>query len=124
MKNLRLLFALVALCAFAAGAPKASAEAKAYDLVNYKGKAPGLTIAFGFASGYAEASTLKVTTAAGKTIKFRMDSPEKMHFVPATGGAGKEVTLQMGTDDDPPEKVEGTYKDGDKSVPFTLTKGK
>jgi hypothetical protein len=121
--NFRILLLLAALCIFRVSAPFAAAEAKAYDLVSYKGKAPGLTIAFGFASGYAQASTLKVTTAAGKAIKFKMDGPENMHFIPAAGGSGKEITLQMGADDAPPDKVEGTYKDGAKTIPFTLTKG-
>lgn len=105
----------------------AHAEPKAYDLVNYQGKAGGVTIAFGVADGYPEASTLKVINAAGgKTTKFRMDGMDTtMKFVPEKGGSAiKSVTVNIDGNDRAPAKVTGSYLADGKSVPFTLAKSK
>jgi len=105
----------------------ARAEPKAYDLVNYKGKAAGVTIVFGFADGYPEASTLKTIDAAGgKTTKFTLDQMDKtMKFVPEKGGGAiKSVSLDIDGNDRAPAKVAGSCLAGGKSVPFTLLKSK
>ena len=68
-------------------APRAAAMAKAYDLISYKGKAGGVTIVFEFAAGYPSASKVSMTTAStGKTAKFNLDDPDKMHFVAEAKG--------------------------------------
>lgn len=123
--NLRVLFAIVVLGMSVAGVHQASAEAKAYEMIHYKGKVGNLTIAFDFASGYAEASKVRVTSGSGKPVRFKMDGAEKLHFVPETGGDGtKEVTITLEPDAEPPAKVDGEYKAGEKTMSFTLTKGK
>jgi hypothetical protein len=100
------------------------AEPKAYELVKFRGKAGAVTVAFDYADGYYEASELH-TVQGGKTTKFKMDSTGNgtMTFVPEKG-SGKSVTLQIDTEQTAPRKVTGTYSSGDKSTPFTLTKGK
>lgn len=103
------------------------AEAKAYELVKYEGKAGGVTIAFDFADGYAEASALKVTEAKGKKpVVFRLDGLGPNHFAPAKGAGGtiKSVTLDVDLEARAPAKVEGSYEAGGKTVTFTLTKKK
>lgn len=114
-----LWIAAVALVA----APFASAEPKAYELVNYAGKGDGITVSFAFADGYPEASKITIKTADGKSTKFSYgeEKDSKMHFVSA---AKSEVTLKMGSYDDAPAKVDGTYTTAGKSVPFTLAKSK
>lgn len=102
------------------------AEAKAYELVQYQGKAGGVTIAFDFADGYPEASALKVTEAKGKKpVLFREDGLGPGHFAPVKGGgAVKSVTLNVDMEARAPAKVEGSYEAGGKTVAFTLTKKK
>lgn len=102
----------------------ALAEPKAYDLVQYRGKAAGLTIAFDFGDGYAEASEIRITPAAGgKTVRFVLNDGEKMRFIPAkSGGDEEEVILKMSQHDAAPEKVEGTYRARGKTIAFRLLK--
>jgi hypothetical protein len=123
----------VALIALPFAVPFASA-AKAYEVVNYKGKAAGLRIAFEFGYGYPHASEIKITeSASGKTIKFLLAEGEqegtgKMRFVPEShyrmpgrGDDGtKELLLEM--EGDPPPTVKGTYTAGGKTGRFTLKK--
>jgi hypothetical protein len=128
--NYQTLITVVALIAFPFGLPFASAEPKAYDIVNYKGKATGVTVAFKFADGYPNASEIKITeSASGKTTKFRLPDGDdqmgtgKMRFVPVKGDdATKEVLLEMEGWGDPPSTVAGSYTAGGKTVRFTLAK--
>jgi len=127
--NYQTLITAVALIALPFALPFASAEPKAYDIVNYKGKGAGVMVAFEFASGYPSASEIKITSS-GKTTKFQPDGTEmdgtgKMRFVPMRGDYGtKEVLLKMDGYDNPPSIVAGTYTAGGKTVPFTLAKSK
>jgi len=103
------------------------AEAKAYDLVKYRGKAAGVTIAFDFGSGYPEASELTIIDEAnGKKTAFTMDyMGDQMRFVPKKGGGRiKSVTVNMSGEDAPPAKVTGSCVAGEKTVSFTLVKKK
>ncbi|HVF70406.1 MAG TPA: hypothetical protein VM940_02250 [Chthoniobacterales bacterium] len=96
------------------------AEAKAYEVVKYKGKAGGLTFALDYGDGYAHASHLKVTEA-GKTTQFMLDESGEMHFVPKDKrGGDKKVILKMAMDEGAPDKIEGTYVSGGKTTGFTL----
>jgi hypothetical protein len=100
------------------------AEPKAYDLVKYQGKAGGVTIAFDFADGYPEASTMKITDGK-KTTTFNLEGLDKIQFVPAKGGGSiKRVSLDLSGDDRAPAKVTGSYVAGERTVAFTLTKRK
>ena len=54
----RALYTVVVLI-FACGS--AVAEPKAYQMIKYKGKAEGVTIALDYAGGYQEASSMRVT---------------------------------------------------------------
>jgi len=100
------------------------AEPKAYDLVKYQGKAGGVTIAFDFADGYPEASTMKITEGK-KTTTFNLEGLDKIQFVPAKGGGSiKRVSLDLSGDDRAPAEVTGSYVAGEKMVAFTLTKRK
>ncbi|HSI12687.1 MAG TPA: hypothetical protein VK961_11620 [Chthoniobacter sp.] len=109
-----------------AGASLVFAEAKAYELVKYQGKAGGVTIAFDFADGYPEASELKVTEAnSRKPVLFLLDGLGPNHFAPVkSAGAIKSVTLTLDMEDRAPAKVEGSYEAGGKTVSFTLSKKK
>lgn len=100
----------------------AVAEPKAYEVVKYKGKAEGVTIAFDFGDGYVEASHLWVTERkSGKTTRFMLDESDEMRFVPKKPSAQKkEVALKMGRDDGPAEKIEGTYTVDGRVIQFTL----
>jgi len=126
----RMLILAVALIAVRLVVPFASAEAKAYDTVFYKGKAAGLKIVFEFGHSHVEASNVKITESAnGKTTKFYLSGREgqmgtgKIRFAPAKG-AKKEVLLEMDPFGDPPSTVKGSYTATSKTVPFTLTKRK
>jgi len=100
------------------------AEPKAYDLVKYQGKAGSVTIAFDFADGYPEASTMKITEGK-KTTAFNLEGLDNIQFVPAKGGGSiKRVSLDLSGDDRAPAKVTGSYVAGEKTVAFTLTKRK
>jgi hypothetical protein len=127
--NYQTLATAAALIALPFAVPCASA-AKAYDLVIYKGKAAGLTVAFEFADGYPEANHLEITeSASGKTIKFLLPDAEaqvgtgKMRFVPVKGDdKTKEVLLDIDAEGPAPSTVKGTYTSGEKTVRFILTK--
>ena len=80
------------LITFPFALPFASAAPKAYDIVNYKGNAPGITVVFEFADGYPEASEIKIIESGdGKTTKFYFPGEDeqtgagKMRFVPREG---------------------------------------
>lgn len=98
------------------------AEAKAYDLIRYRGKAEGLTIAFDLGCGYVEASEVRIKQGRSKSMRFALVSGDAMRFVPEKNrGSGEEVTLEMSPDDCPEETVRGTYRAGGKTIRFTLT---
>jgi hypothetical protein len=128
--NYQTLITVVALIAFPFALPLASAEPKAYDIVKYKGKGAGVTVAFEFADGYPNASEIRITeSASGKTMRFRLPDGDdqmgtgKMRFVPVKGDDGtKEVLLEMEGSGNPPSTVAGSYTVGGKTVRFTLTK--
>ena len=99
-------------------------EPKAYDLVKYRGSADGVVIAFDFADGYPEASAVRVTEKGKRTV-FLLDDSGLMRFVPKKQkepNGGREVALKMSPDDAAPEIVEGTYRNGARTVRFTLKK--
>ena len=128
--NYRTLIVAVALIAVRLVVPFASAEAKAVDIVFYKGKAAGLKIVFEFDHGYMEASNVKITgSASGKTTKFYLSGRDgqmgtgKMRFAPVKG-AKKEVLLEMDPFGNPMSTVKGSYITAGKTIPFTLTKRK
>jgi len=116
--RLCVVFALLAL-----GLP-AFAEPKAYELVKYRGKAAGLTIAFDFGDGYPEASEIRITPeGGGGSRKLVLDQSGGMRFVlEKNRGSGEEVILKMSPGDAPPRKVEGTYRAGGQVTRFTLVK--
>ena len=120
MRSPRLFVALImiALSLPAAGEPKA------YELVNYRGKAEGVTIAFDFADGYPQASEVRITAAGGgKSRRFVLDESGEMHFAPENDRNSSEgVTLKMSADDAAPEKVKGIYRAGAKTIFFSLTR--
>ena len=111
----------VALALIAFALP-AFAEPKAYELVRYRGKAAGLTIAFDFGAGYPEASEVRIAKAGARlSRKFRLDDSGEMRFVPVKDRSGAdEVSLKMSPYDQP-EKVEGVHRAGGKTLPFRLT---
>ena len=117
----RLLFAVVVLV-LACGS--VVAEPKAYEVVKYKGKAQGVTIALDFGDGYPEASEMRVTDRkSGKSTRFGLDDSGEMRFVPPKQSTGKrEIVLKMSMDDGPLAKIEGTYTVDGKQTPFTLRK--
>jgi hypothetical protein len=124
------LISTVALIVLPFALPFASAEPKAYDIVNYTGKGAGVTVAFKFADGYPEASEIKITESVSrKTMKFQLADGDdqagrgKMRFVPERADNGtKEVLLEMEAWGDPPLTVAGTYTADGKTVRFTLVK--
>jgi hypothetical protein len=128
--NALTLITTVALVTLPLALSSTSAESKAYDVVQYKGKAAGLRITFEFADGYPEASHLEITeSASGKPVKFVLANGDaqsgtgKMRFVPEKGNdKTKEVSLQMEAEGDPPSTVRGTYAADGKSVRFTLAR--
>jgi hypothetical protein len=76
----RVAFAVVMLVFACQGAV---AEPKAYEVVKYKGKANGVTIALDFGDGYVEASHLWFADRkSGKTTRFMLDESGEMRFVP------------------------------------------
>ena len=90
--NYRTLTVAVALIAVRLVVPFASAEAKTYGTVFYKGKAAGLRIIFEFDDGHVEASNVKITeSASGKTTRFYMTGRDgqmgtgKIRFAPVKG---------------------------------------
>lgn len=99
-------------------------EPKAYEVVKYKGKAEGVTIALDYGDGYPGASHMWVTDRkSGKTTRFMLDESGEMRFVPKKESGGKkEVVLKMGMDDGPAAKIEGTYTIDGKVIQFTLRK--
>jgi hypothetical protein len=114
--QLRALFTVVVLV-FACGS--AVAEPKAYQLVKYKGKAEGVTIALDYAGGYQEASRMWVTDRKGKTTRFMLDESGELRFVPKKPETGKrEVVVKMGADDGP--NIAATYMVDGKAIQFTL----
>lgn len=128
--NYRTLIFAVALIIVRLVVPFASAQAKAYDTVFYKGKAAGLKIVFEFDPSHVEASAVKITQSASrKTTKFYLSGRDgqigtgKMRFAPVKG-AKREVLLEMDPFGDPLSSVKGSYTAARKTVPFTLTKRK
>ena len=101
----------------------ALAEPKAYELIKYRGKAEGLTIAFDLAAGYPEASELRIKQGRrGKTTRFVLVDEDKMRFVPEQNRAsGEEVTIELSPNDGSDDKVNGTYRAAGKTIRFTLT---
>ena len=96
----------------------AVAEPKAYQLVKYKGKAEGVTIALDYAGGYEEASRMWVTDRKGKTTRFMLDESGELRFVPKKPETRKrEVVVKKGTDDGP---IAATYTVNGKAIQFTL----
>ena len=103
----------------------AVAEPKAYEVVKYKGKAEGVTIALDYGAGYPEASHMRITDRkSGKITRFGLDDSGEMRFVPPKQSADKrEIVLKMSMDDGPlATKIEGTYTVDGKQTPFTLRK--
>ena len=100
------------------------AEPKAYELIKYRGKAEGLTIAFDYGWGYPEASEIRINRArGGKSMRFALVDETQMRFVSEKNRAsGEEVTLEMGSYDDPRDKLKGAYHSGGKTIRFTLRK--
>ena len=119
---MRTLQSYIALALIVLALP-ASADPKAYEVVPYRGKAAGITIAFDFADGYPEASKLRLTAAGKRSSKrFVLDGSGEMRFVPEKNrSGGEEVTLRMSMDDGPADKLEGVYRVGGKTIPFTLS---
>ncbi len=113
----------IALITMALSLP-AVGEPKAYELVTYRGKAEGVTIAFDFADGYPPASEVKITTAGGrKSKRFVLDESGEMHFVSENDrNSGEAVTLKMSADDVAPATVKGIYRAGAKTIFFILTR--
>jgi hypothetical protein len=101
----------------------AVAEPKAYELVKYKGKAEGVTIALDYGAGYPEASHMRVTDRkSGKTTRFMLDESGEMRFVPKKPSAQKrEVVLKMSMDGGPlADEIDGTYTVDGRQTQFTL----
>ena len=97
----------------------AVAEPKAYQLIKYKGKTEGVTIALDYADGYQEASSMRVTDRKGKTARFVLDESGDLRFVPKKPETGKrEVVVKMSTNDGP--NVAATYTVDGKAIQFTL----
>jgi hypothetical protein len=96
--------------------------AKAYEVVKYKGKAEGVTIALDFGDGYPEASEMWVTDRkSGKRTRFGLDDSGELRFVPKPqSGPKREVVLKMSMNDGPADKIEGTYTVDGKQMQFTL----
>ena len=68
------------------------AEPKAYELVKYRGKAEGLTIAFDCGCGYPEASEVRIKQGRrGKSTSFRLVEGGEMH-------PGEEPRRRRGSD--------------------------
>jgi hypothetical protein len=128
--NYQMLITAAALIILPFAVPFASAAPKAYDIVNYKGDGPGITVVFKFADGYPGASEIKIIeSVSGKTTTFYFPGGDeqagagKMRFVPVKGDdRTKEVLLEMEAEGNPPSAVNGTYTAGGKPVRFTLTK--
>jgi hypothetical protein len=61
----------VALIALRFALPFASAESKAYEFVDYKGKGAGVTVVFKLAHGYPTYSEIRITKSTShKTMEF------------------------------------------------------
>ena len=103
-------------------AQPAFAEPKAYELIKYRGKAEGMTIAFDLAAGYPEASEVRIKQGRrGKSTRFRLVEGSEMRFVPEKDRAsGEEVTIELSADGGSDEKVNGVYRVGEKTIRFTL----
>ncbi len=102
------------------------AEPKAYDLVRYEGKGEGIVILFEFASGYPEASTIKIVEGSSKkatNFVLAMDDSDKMRFVPEKNDNGAtSVSLDLEAYDEPPAKLTGRLTKGGDTVPISLSK--
>ena len=128
--NYNTLITALVLIAVSLFVPFASADAKVYDIVFYKGKTAGLKIVFAFGHRHVEASNVKITeSASGKTTRFLWTGRDgqmgtgKIRFAPVKAiKQRKEVLLEMDPFGDPPSTVRGTYTAGGKTVSFTLTK--
>jgi hypothetical protein len=97
------------------------AEAKAYEVVKYKGKAEGITFALDFADGYIDASEMRVTERRAKTTRFDLAGSEEMRFVPRKpSGPKREIVLKMSVDDGPVDTIQGTYTVDSLQIQFTL----
>jgi hypothetical protein len=114
-----LLFAVLALVS-----RSAFAEAKAYEVVKYKGKAEGVTIAVDYGDGYPQATKMTVTDKKrGKSRRFVLDDSGELRFVPENDRHGKtEVVLKMSIDDSPEATIESTYTVDGKQTQITLRK--
>ena len=113
---------LLALCSLAL---PALGEPKAYDIVRYRGKAAGLTIALDYASGYPEASKLRVTeTRTGKMTRFMLEEEGEMQlrFVPEKNrDRGDEVIFKLKSSSESDDGTfRGVYRRSGKPIPFTL----
>lgn len=101
--------------------PACFAEAKAYDLVKYRGSAGGVAFELDYGAGYIEASEMRVTEN-GRKSRFMLDtSGEMMQFVPdKKDGTDRKVVLKLGVDDGPGKKIEGTYTSAGRTIEFVL----
>ena len=128
--NYRTLIVAVAVIAVCLMLPFASAQAKGYDSVFYKGTAAGLKIIFEFDHNHVEDSNVKITeSASGKTTKLYLSGRDgqmgtgKMRFAPVKGPK-KEILLSMDPFGDPLSAIKGSYTTDGKTVPLTLRKRK
>jgi hypothetical protein len=119
MNSIRVVCMIASLVS--AWSSSAFAEAKAYDVVNYRGKGGGVTFALDYGAGYVEASQMRITEN-GKTTRFMLDtSGQMLQFVPEKkDGTNRKVVLKLGMDDAPREKIEGTYTSAGKTIEFVL----
>jgi hypothetical protein len=115
-------FLIVFALLLAVGRP-AAGEPKAYELIKYRGKAEGLTIAFDLAAGDPEASQVRINHGRrGKTMRFVLVNEDKMRFLPEKNRAsGEEVMIELSPNDGSDDKVNGAYRSGEKTIRFTLT---
>ncbi len=106
---------------------------KAYDIINYTGKADGYSINLAFANGYVDASTIKATDTKS-TIKFTIategvDSAGNLkfyHYASKDIKAADYIVLKEMRDnyETLPGKINGFYFLKNKMYPFVLTKKK
>lgn len=113
---------LVAVALLMCSAVSAMAEAKAYEVVKFKGKAGGVTFVFDYGAGYEEASEMWVTDPKyGKRTRFGFDDSGEYRFVPdKQTGPKREVVLKLSKDEQVGDKIEGTYIVDGKPLHFTL----
>lgn len=115
------VFVVTVLLLVGAFSSTAFAEAKAYEVVKYRGEAGGVSFALDYGDGYIEASEMRIIEK-GKTTRFMLDtSGEMMHFVPdKKDGTDRRIVLKLGIDEAPGNKIEGTYAAAGKTIKFTL----